>query len=145
MTFHFEIITPAAVTFKDEVKEVVVPTKTGQIAILPNHVSLITQVVPGELIIRRNNSTEYLAVTGGFLQIHNNSVTLLSDYAVYSEEINIQKAVEAQKRAESLMKTAKEKSNDRDFARAETEFLRAIMEIKVAEKRKHRSRPQNPQ
>lgn len=140
MTFHFEIITPEKITFKDEVKEVTVPTSTGQITVLPNHVSLVTQVVPGELIVHRNNSTEYLGVTGGFLQVNNNKVTLLADYAVKSEEINVQKAVEAQKRAENLMKQAKEKSNDRDFARAETEFLRAIMELKVAEKRRHKIR-----
>ncbi len=142
MTFHFEIITPAKITFRDEVEEVTLPTKTGEITILPNHVSLVTQVVPGELIVKKHNrEAEYLGVTGGFLQINNNQVTLLADYAIRSEEINVQKAVEAQKRAEQLMKDAKEKSNDRDFARAETEFLRAIMELKVAEKRKMKHRP----
>ncbi len=141
MTFHFEIITPEKITFKDEVNEVTLPAKTGQITVLPNHVSLVTQIVPGEIIIRRHNTTEYLGVTGGFLEVENNKATLLSDYAVRSEEINVQKAIEAQKRAEALMKDAKEKSNDRDFAKAETAFLRAIMELKVAGKRKMKHAP----
>lgn len=141
MTFHFEIITPEKITFKEEVKEVTVPTTTGQITVLPNHVSLVTEVAAGELVVKRNNAIEYLGVTGGFLQVNNNKATILADYAVRSEEINVQKAMEAQKRAEQLMKTAKEKSNDRDFARAETEFLRAIMELKVAGKRKLKHRP----
>lgn len=145
MTFHFEIITPVRITFKDEVKEITLPTKTGQITVLPNHVSLVAQVVPGELIIHKSSSIEYLGVTGGFLQVSNNQVTLLADYAVRSEEIDVAKAVEAQKRAEQLMKDAKEKSNDRDFAKAETEFIRAIMELKVAEKRKHKHRSNQPQ
>jgi|SRR5581483_1327078 len=141
MTFHFEIITPEKITFKEEVDEATIPTSTGQITVLPNHVSLVSQVIPGELIIKKSGRTEYLGVTGGFLEVNNNRVTLLADYAVHSEDINVQKAMEAQKRAEQLMKDAKEKSNDRDFARAETEFLRAIMELKIAEKRKHKQRP----
>ncbi len=135
MTFSFEIITPEKVVFKDDVEEVIVPTTSGEISILPHHISLLTQLAPGEMTIKKNGKDQYLAVTGGFLEIQNNHVTLLADYAVRSEEIEVAKAEAAQKRAEKLMQ---EKTSDRDFAQAEALFKRALLELKVASKRRRK-------
>ncbi|MBI4100113.1 F0F1 ATP synthase subunit epsilon, partial [Candidatus Microgenomates bacterium] len=63
-------------------------------------------------------------------------ITILADYAVRSEEIEVAKAIEAQKQAEKLMKDAKEKASEKDFALAESELRRAILELKVAHRRK---------
>ena len=68
MNLTLEIITPEKVVYKNEVDELVAPTVNGQIAILPNHVGLLTKIIQGELIIRRANSRQALAVTGGFLK-----------------------------------------------------------------------------
>ena len=133
MTFSFEIVTPEKTVFKDDINELIVPTITGELTILPNHVSLMTQIDPGELTIKKDNKEYFLAVTGGFLQINNNIVSILADYAVRSEEIEIAKAQEAQIRAEKAMQ---EKASDRDFALAEAQFKRAILELKVAHRRK---------
>lgn len=135
MTFFFEIITPEKVVYKDDVDEIIIPTTTGEITILPNHVNLLTQVADGEMIIKKNGKEQYLAVTGGFLEVNNNKVSLLADYAVRSEEIEIAKAEEAHKRAEKLMR---EKVSDRDFAMAEAQFKRALLELKVASKRRRK-------
>lgn len=136
MTLHLEIITPEKVVYQDEAVEVVVPTTNGQIAILPNHTALFTKIAPGELIIKKNQGKDqFLAITGGFLELNNNKVSILADYAVRSEEIEVQKAQEAQKRAQKRME---EKGTDRDFAEAEALFKRTILELKIAEKRKHR-------
>lgn len=135
MTFSFEIITPEKVVFKDDVDEVIIPTTTGEVTILPNHISLLTQIAPGELTIKKAGKDQYLAVTGGFLEVAKNIVTLLADYAVRSEEIEVAKAQEAQKRAEKLMQ---EKTSDRDFAMAESQFKRALLELKVASKRRRK-------
>lgn len=136
MTFHFEIITPEKVVYKDEVEEVVLPTPQGQITILPNHVSLLTQVMAGEIIIKKNNKKNYLGVTGGFLEVNNNNVSILADYAVRSEEIEVRKAIEAQKRAEKIMKESSERVSEKDFALAETQLRRSILELKVASRKR---------
>ena len=136
MKFLFEVITPEKTVFKDEVEEVIVPTTSGQIAILPNHASLFTQIEQGEMVVKKNNKEHYLAITGGFLDINKNNVTLLADYAVRSEEIEVSKALEAQKRAEKIIKESEEKISKKDFALAESQFRRSILELKVAGKRR---------
>lgn len=139
MTLLLEIITPEKVVFKDEVAEVIVPTTNGQITILPNHVGLLTQVSPGELIVKKGAAFEFLAITGGFLEVGENKITILADYAVRSEEIEVARAIEAQKRAEQLMKEDREKISEEDFALAQGEVRRAILELHVAHKRKAKS------
>ncbi|QQG40495.1 MAG: ATP synthase F1 subunit epsilon [Candidatus Levyibacteriota bacterium] len=135
MTFSFEIITPEKIVFKEEVNEVIVPTASGQITILPHHINLLTQIAEGEIIVKNGAKEQYLAVTGGFLEVSKNKVSLLADYAVRSEEIEIAKAEAAQKRAEKLMQ---EKVSERDFAIAETEFKRSLLELKVASRRRRK-------
>lgn len=139
---HLQIITPEKIVFDEEIEEIVVPTLSGEIAILPHHIDLLTQIVPGEMAIRHNNKTQHLAITGGFLQITNNSVSILADYAVRSEEINTQKALEAQKRAEELLKKKEEGISEKDFAIAQADIRRAVLELKVAKKRHSSGRPQ---
>lgn len=134
MTIHFEIITPEKIVLQDDVDEVIAPTTNGQIAVLPNHVSLLTRVTNGELITKKNGKETSLAVTGGFLEVGSNKVTLLADYAVHAADINIAKAEAAKERAEKLMK---EKVSEEDFATAQAAFSRAILELKVAHKRKN--------
>lgn len=134
MTLLLEVITPEKVIYKNEVNEIIAPTVNGEITILPNHAPLLTKIAPGELTIKKGSSLQLLAITGGFLEINNNKVSVLADYAVRAEDIEVAKAQEAQKRAEKLMK---EKASDKDFAIAEAEFRRAILELKVANKRRH--------
>jgi len=131
-----KIVTPEKVTFEGEIDEVIVPTVTGEIAILPHHVDLLSQVSEGEITIKIKGKEQHVAVTSGFLQISNDTVTLLADYAVRSEEINTQKALEAQKRAEETLKKKAETLNERDLALAQSEMRRAILELKVAHRRR---------
>lgn len=135
---HLDVITPTKKIFSDEVDEVIVNTATGQIAILPHHVDLLTKIVPGEMIIKHKNQEQYLAVTGGFLELSNNRMTILADYAVRSEDIEVEKVIEAQKRAEVLLKKKEEGISERDMAVAENDIRRSVLELKVAERRKHR-------
>ncbi len=138
MTIHFQIITPEKVVLQDEVDEVIAPTTNGQISILPNHVSLLARVTNGELITKKADKETLLAVTGGFLEVGNNKVTLLADYAVHSADINVAKAEEAKARAEKLMA---EKTSEEDFVIANSELQKALLELKVATRRKQRPLP----
>lgn len=130
-----EIITPEKVIYKDEVDEVVIPTVQGEIAILSNHVNLLTQVNPGELIIKKGTTQQYLAITGGFLEVNRNKVSILADYAIKAQDIEIARATEAKKRAEKIMS---EKTSDNDFRVAQGEMIKAILELKVATKHKRK-------
>lgn len=132
---HLEIITPEKVVFSEEIEELIVPTVNGEIAILPHHVNLLTQLEPGEMTIKQKGKLHHLAVTGGFLQIANDKISLLSDYAVRSEEIDAKKALEARERAEKKMKEEREHMTEREFATVQADFRRAIAELKVVRRR----------
>lgn len=135
MNLLLEIITPETVVYKDEVDEVVAPTVNGEIAILPNHINLLTQINPGELIVKKGTIEQYLAITGGFLEINGNKVSILADYAIKAQDIEIAKVTEAKKRAEKLME---EKISSNDLKVAEAEIIKAILELKVANKHRRR-------
>lgn len=135
MNLFLEIITPEKLIYKDEVSEVVVPTVNGEIAILPNHINLLAQIKPGELIIKKGSANQYLAITGGFLEVSSNKISILAEYAVKAQDIEIARAMEAKKRAEKVMS---EKSTDNELKIAQAEMIKAILELKVAAKHKRR-------
>lgn len=136
MTFNFEIISPEKVVYKEDVEEIIVPTTSGQLTILPNHVALMSQVSSGEVIVKKNGKEYYMAISGGFLDVNNNNVSILADYAVRSEEIEVAHAIEAQKRASRIMKESSEKVSKKDFALAEADLRRSLLELKVASRRR---------
>lgn len=138
MKINLEIVTPVKSVYKDDVDEVVAPTSTGQITILPNHVGLLTKIEPGELIVKKNNSIQSIAITGGFLEIGKNKLTILADYAVRAEDIEVAKVEKAKERAEKLLE---EKTAVEDFAKLEGELRKTIIELKVARKRRGPMQP----
>lgn len=135
MNLHVEIITPEKVIYKDDVSEIIVPTENGQITVLANHVNLLTKILPGEMIIKKGSQEHLLAITGGFLEIADNQAIILADYAVRAEDIEVANAEAAQKRAEHMLK---EKATDKEFRIAEAELQKALLQLKVATKRKRR-------
>lgn len=133
MKLQLEIITPLKSVLKEEVDEITVPTQNGEITILPNHVDLVSKIKSGELIIKRAGKPEFFAITGGFLEITRNNVTILADYAVRAEDIEIAKAKEAQERAKEKLR---QKVSGREFAQAESDLRKAIAELHVAGRRR---------
>ena len=138
---QLEIVTPEKIIYQGEVDEIIVNTADGEIAILPHHVNLFTKVLPGELTIKIDGKEQFLAITGGFLEVNSNKISLLADYAVRAEEIEVEKALAAQKRAEEILKKKAEGISEQDFATAQADLRKAILELHVS-KRKHRSSPQ---
>ena len=134
MKLSLHILTPEAEVLKEEVDEVVIPTVTGELAILPNHVSLLTQVVPGELQIKNNGKTTLFAIMGGYLEVSNNQVKVLGDYAIRADDIEVAKVEDAKKRAENRMK---EKVSEEDFAEIQGELRKAILQLKVAHRHRN--------
>ena len=133
MPLRVSVVTPEKEIFSDDADEVVVLTINGELTILPEHVSLVAQISPGELVLKRGSKSERLVVVGGFLEVNKDVVTILADYAVHGKDISEAAAQQAKDRAEKAMK---ERKSDVDFATAEAEFRRAILELKVARRHK---------
>lgn len=136
---HLSIVTPVKIIFEDEIDQLTLPTQTGQITILPHHVGLLTKVEEGEIIIKKGGNEQFIAGAGGFLEVKNNRITILADFAVRSEAIETEKVLEAQKRAEERLKQAQEQASERDIALAQAELRRSILQLNIANRRKRRN------
>jgi len=132
-----EVVTVEGTVFSDEVEMVVAPGVEGQLAILPHHAFLMTALTYGELLIQRaGQEEEYIAIGGGFMEVGPDYVTILADSAERAEEIDVERAEAARRRAEETM--AQKQREAVDLARAEAALRRSIVRLKVA-KRRHKA------
>lgn len=138
MKLVLEIITPTKVVLNEEVDELTIPTVNGEISILPNHIDLLTKITPGEMIIRKNNKIEPFAITGGFLEVSKNHISVLADYAMHVNDIEIAKVEEAKQRAE---KALKEKDKEVAYEQLQDDIRKAALQLKVV--RKHKASTRN--
>ena len=97
-TIKLEIVTPEAV-YTDDVDMVTLPGVEGQMGVLPLHTRLMTQLVPGELIVNKNAHDEFLAVGEGLVEVTNDRVSIVTNMAIPSSQINEAAAEEARQRA----------------------------------------------
>lgn len=134
-----EITTPERQVYSGLADMLTALTTEGTVGILPGHLSLFSRLVPGELKINRGGSDEFFAVTGGFLDVHHDRITVLADTVLRSEEIDQAASLLAKERAEKIKKESRSRE---EFAQAENSIRRALLEIKVAQrKRKHSELP----
>src|SRR5215831_18701711 len=102
-TLKLEIVTPDAKVFSDDVEMVTLPGSEGEMGIYPQHVPVVTQVVSGELIARKEGRDLHLAVGEGFVEITADRVAIMTDMAILAENIDEAKAEEARRRAEARL------------------------------------------
>src|SRR5271156_1167739 len=102
-TLKLEIVTPDAKTFSDDVEMVTLPGVEGEMGVYPQHVPLMTQLVPGEITVRKDGQDLYLAVGEGFVEITAERVAVLTDMAIRAEQIDEAKAEEARRQAEARL------------------------------------------
>jgi F-type H+-transporting ATPase subunit epsilon len=140
-TFTLTIVTAESEVFSEEIDSLVAPGIDGQLGILPNHAPLMTQLQPGEMTIRSNNGENVLAVTGGFLEVLNNQVTILADTAEMDVEIDLERAEAALQRATERVET---RQADVDLARALSAFRRAQIRVDLARRRGRRRSADTP-
>ncbi|MHC1765179.1 MAG: ATP synthase F1 subunit epsilon [Verrucomicrobiia bacterium] len=131
-TFKLEIVTPEAKTFSEEVDMITLPAVDGEMGIYPNHVPLMTQVVAGEVIVRRGAEEQFLAIGDGFVEITGEHVAILTDMAIRAENIDEGKAEEARKRAEARLS---EKLDDEQVAAASAALAQSLAQLKVKRRR----------
>ena len=134
-TMQFEIVTAEGVLYSDEVEGIVAPGIDGELGVLPNHASLLTVLKPGELRILKGNEETDVVVTGGFLEVLGNKVTVLEDAAERSEEIDIARAEEAIARAQERVAS---RTSDMDLARALASIRRGEARLQVARRQRTR-------
>jgi len=94
-----DIVTAERTVYSDEVDIVIAPGVEGQLGILPHHAPLMTILQAGELVVRKGNNEESLAISGGFLEVRPDRVIVLADSAERAEEIDLARAEAARKRA----------------------------------------------
>ena len=138
MAIRLDIVTAERLVYSDEVDIVVAPGVEGELAILPSHAPLMTTLAAGELLLRREGEETSLAVSGGFLEVRPDRVTVLADSAERAEEIDASRAEEAKRRAEERL--LGRQLGETDLARAEAALRRSLIRLRVAEKRRRRGR-----
>ncbi|MCK5510216.1 ATP synthase F1 subunit epsilon [Candidatus Parcubacteria bacterium] len=104
-TIKFEIVTPERVVLKEQVVQVTVPTKQGEITVLSNHIPLVAGLMSGVIeIVKKDGNSEIMSVSGGFIEVSKNKVVILANTAEMAEEIDITRVEEARERAEATVK-----------------------------------------
>jgi F-type H+-transporting ATPase subunit epsilon len=124
-----EIVTPQGLVFSEEVDEVTASGSEGEFGILPGHVPFVTTLKIGILSAKLGNATKLFFVNWGYAEAGAEKVLVLADSAELSEEIDIERAKAAMKRAEERLR----KAEDIDFHRAETALERAVIRVQLGE------------
>lgn len=129
-----EIVTPEAKTFSGEVDMVVLPGVEGELGILPMHVPLMTQLLPGEVRILQGGKETDLVVGTGFVEVSQTHVSILTDMAMADTEIDEQAAEEAMKRAE--VRSKEKDLNSEEVAEIERAIARSLAQLKFKRRRR---------
>ena len=144
-TMRLEIVTAERRVYAEDVDMLVAPGIDGQVGILPNHAPLLTALDPGEIRVDKDGEANYMAVSGGFLEVLGNRVTILADTAERAEEIDIERAEAAVLRAEERIAA---RTSDMDLQRAVFSLRRSQARLLAARRRRPRretgSSPQGP-
>ncbi len=129
-TMHVEVVTAECKLYSGEADAIQAPGLEGQLGILPRHAALLTTLSPGALSIKLAGAEETIFVSGGFLEVSNNNVTVLADAAEHAEDIDQARAEEARRRAqERLVQT----QSNVERAQLQAQLQRAINRLRVAE------------
>ncbi len=132
---HLKIVTPEKLLLDEEVSQVNVSTDMGQLGILPHHANLMAKLQPGELIIKKGGKVESLAIGEGFLQVTDNTLTVMTDLAAYAEDIDERAVEEAKKRAEQALEQT---LSSEEYAETLAALEKSLAQLRI--KRRHRVR-----
>jgi F-type H+-transporting ATPase subunit epsilon len=130
---RLEIVTPEATVYSENVDMVTLPGVEGQMGVLPQHVRLMTQLVPGELIVRKNGRDDFMAVGEGLVEIDNERVSIVTNMAIAVDRIDEAAAEEARQRAAARLR---EKISSEEVASVNAALARSLAQLHV--KRRHR-------
>jgi F-type H+-transporting ATPase subunit epsilon len=132
-TLKLEIVTPDGKAYSEDVEMVTLPGVEGELGVYPLHIPLMTQMVPGEIIVRKGAGEYFLAVGEGFIEITGDHVTILTDLAVAADQIDEAKVEEARQRAEARLR---EKLSDEEVAATNASMARSLAQLHVKRRRR---------
>ncbi len=131
-TLKLEIVTPDGISYSEDVEMVTLPCVEGEIGVLPQHVELMTQLVPGEMIVRRGGQDGFVAVGEGLVDVSAKRVAILTDMAIPAERIDEAMVEEARQRAEARLK---EKLSAEEIASLNASVARSLAQLRVKRRR----------
>ena len=132
-TIRLEIATPEAMVYSEDVDMVTLPGVEGQMGVLPQHVRLITQLVPGELIVHLSGHDDFMAVGEGLVEVTNERVSIVTNMAIAVDKIDEAAVEEARQRAAARLR---EKISSEEVASVNASLARSLAQLNV--KRRHR-------
>ncbi|MBO0601145.1 F0F1 ATP synthase subunit epsilon [Sporosarcina sp. E16_3] len=132
-TIKVNIVTPDGPVVETEANMIIAVTETGEIGILPGHIAMVAPLQIGGLRLQKDDSTEQIAVHGGFIEVRPDVVTVLAQSAELASSIDI---IRAKKAAEQAEETLRAKKEGREHELAELDLKRALNRINVYETRK---------
>ena len=132
-TLRLEIVTPQEIAFSEEVHMVTLPAVEGQMGVYPQHVHVITQIVPGEIIVSKDGHDRFLAVGEGLVEITATRVAIVTDMAIPAEKIDEAKVEEARERAAARLR---EKISDEEVATVNASLARSLAQLQVKKRRR---------
>ena len=136
MPLHLEIVTPEKKFFSGEVENIYAPGTEGEFGALGGHVPMVTGIKPGELRYSVGGQVEELAIGGGFVEVHQEKVTVLTDLAVTDAEIDEARVEEAMKRAEDSLAKIAEDENAEEVAALQASIAKSMAQLKLKRKRR---------
>lgn len=131
-TVKVNVVTPDGPVYEADVEMVSAKAQSGELGILPGHVPMVAPLQVGAVRFKTGSNTELVAVSGGFLEVRPDQVTILAQSAETAKSIDIERAKSAKVRAEQRLQA---KQDNVDFKRAELALKRAINRLNVTENR----------
>jgi len=132
-TLRLEIVTPQAIAFSEDVHMVTLPAAEGQIGIYPQHMRLITQISPGEIIVTKDGQDRFLAVGEGLVEVTATRVSIVTDMAIPADQIDEAKIQEARDRAAARLR---EKISDEEVATVNASMARSLAQLQVKRRKR---------
>jgi F-type H+-transporting ATPase subunit epsilon len=132
-TLKLEIVTPHAIVVSEDVQMVTLPGVDGQMGVYPQHMRLITQIVPGEIIVTRDGVDRSLAVGEGLVDVSAERVAIVTDMAIPAEQIDEAQVEEARARAAARLR---EKISDEEVASVNASLARSLAQLQVKRRRR---------
>jgi len=129
-TIKVTVVTPDGPVYESEVEMISTKAQSGELGILPGHIPMVAPLQIGSVRLKKGGKTDFVAVTGGLLEVRSEQVTILAQAAETAEKIDVDRAVKAMERAESRLQ--ENKKDNVDFKRAELALKRAINRITVS-------------
>jgi F-type H+-transporting ATPase subunit epsilon len=132
-SLRFEIITPEGTTSYDDVEMVTLPTVIGEMGVLAQHVSLMTQMVPGEIMVQKDGRETFIVAGEGLIEVTGDRVSVLTDVALEADRIDEANAEEARRRAEARLS---DRLSGEELATVNAALARSLAQLRVKKRQR---------